>query len=256
MAATPATEKVYQDDAYLSTMEATLLRIEPADTDGRPGLVFDRANFYAAGGGQPGDIGAVETMEGRTLKIVDTVHGTDRMAVVMLAEPGTDADLLPMPGQTLVLHVDWKRRYKLMRMHTACHLLTVACPYPITGAAVGEDESRVDFDLPEGAPDKVEATRLLMELVAANHPVFTRQITDAELDANPGLVKSANVKPPRGSGFIRLVCIGEDGAVDTQPCGGTHVEETGEVGEIHVGKIEKKGKINRRFRIRFGPLPG
>ena len=243
-----ATGKAYQDDAYLSTMEARLSRIH-----GERGLVFDRTNFFAAGGGQPGDTGFVETADGRQLKVVDTFYGPDREDVVMLVEGGP---ALPEPGETLVLHVGWKRRYRLMRMHTACHLLTVVCPFPITGAAVGEEESRVDFDIPDASADKVAVTDRLMELVQANHPVFTRWITDAELDANPGLVKSANVRPPRGSGHIRLVCIGEDGAVDTQPCGGTHVQETSEVGDIHIGKIEKKGKANRRFRIRFGPLPG
>lgn len=241
------TEAAYQDDAYLSTLEARLLRIE-----GERGLVFDRSNFFASGGGQPGDTGFIETADGRQIAIVDTRASDDRSAIVLTAIEGAD---LPSPGDTLVLHVDWARRYKLMRMHTACHLLTVACPFPVTGAAVGEDESRVDFDIPEAAADKGELTRRLMELVAANHPVFTRWITDADLDANPDLVKSKNVKPPRGSGRIRLVCIGEDGAVDTQPCGGTHVLETAEVGEVHIGKIEKKGKENRRFRIRFGPLP-
>jgi misacylated tRNA(Ala) deacylase len=146
------------------------------------------------------------------------------------------------------------RRYRLMRMHTACHLLSVVCPYPITGAAVGEDDSRVDFDMTETI-DKTEVTARLMELVNANHPVFTRWISEAELEANPSLVKSKNVRPPRGAGRIRLVCIGEDSSVDSQPCGGTHVSETMEVGPIHIGKIEKKGKENRRFRIRFGPSP-
>jgi misacylated tRNA(Ala) deacylase len=241
------TGQAYQDDAYLSTMEAKLLRLDGAD-----GLVFDATNFYAAGGGQPGDTGFVETADGRQIAIVDTVYAADRSAIVMRAEPGV---ILPAPGETLVLHVDWQKRYKMMRMHTALHLLTVVCPYPVTGAAVGPEESRIDFDIPDADLDKAGVTAALMDLVEANHPVFTRWITDAELDADPGLVKSANVRPPRGTGRIRLVCIGEDAAVDTQPCGGTHVLETQEIGEVHVGKIEKKGKANRRLRLRFGPLP-
>lgn len=242
------TEPLFRDDSYLSTAEGAVVSVRE---DG--GIVLDRTNFFAAGGGQPGDTGFVETADGRQIKIVDTVYAPDKATVVMLAE---ESSALPVPGETLVLHVDWKRRYKLMRMHTACHLLTVVCPFPITGAAVGEEESRIDFDIPDASAGKAGVTAQLMELVAANHPVFNRWITEAELDANPGLVKSANVKPPRGTGRIRLVCIGDDGTVDTQPCGGTHVQETGEVGEIHIGKIEKKGKSNRRFRIRFGPLPG
>lgn len=241
------TLQAYQDDAYLSTMEARLARIEGAN-----GLVFDRSNFFAEGGGQPGDTGFVETVDGRRIGIAGTVYSSDRASILLLAEPGA---ALPAPGDTLILHLDWNRRYRLMRMHTACHLLTVACPFPITGAAVGEEESRIDFDIPDAEADKTEVTARLMALVEANHPVFTRWITDAELDENPGLVKSANVRPPRGSGRIRLVCIGKEGAVDTQPCGGTHVRATQEVGEVHIGKIEKKGRANRRFRIRFGPMP-
>lgn len=162
---------------------------------------------------------------------------------------------MPDVGEKLVLHIDWQRRYKLMRMHTACHLLSVACPFPITGAAVGEDESRVDFDLPDQSYTKESVTEKLMELVQANAPVSIHWISDEEFLANPDIVKSKNVRPPVGLGRIRLVAIGENGSVDLQPCGGTHVCETQEVGEIHIGKIEKKGKENRRFRIRFGSLP-
>lgn len=241
------TVQAYQDDAYLSTMEAKLLRL-----DGEDGLVFDATNFYAAGGGQPGDTGFVETADGRQIAILDTAYAADRSAIVMRAEPGAP---MPAPGDTLVLHVDWQKRYRMMRMHTALHLLTVVCPFPVTGAAVGPDESRIDFDIPDADLDKAAVTAALMALVEANHKVFTRWITDAELDADPGLVKSANVRPPRGTGRIRLVCIGEDAAIDTQPCGGTHVLETQEIGEVHIGKIEKKGKANRRLRLRFGPLP-
>ena len=141
-----------------------------------------------------------------------------------------------------------------MRMHTACHLLSVVCPFPITGAAVGEEESRVDFDMSETI-DKDTVTGQLMRLVTENHPVYVQWITDAELAANPGIVKSKNVRPPVGLGRVSLVCIGENSAIDSQPCGGTHVSETQEVGAIHIARIEKKGKENRRFRIRFGP-PG
>lgn len=240
------TEPAFQD-AYLSTVEAKLLRIDETG-----GFVFDRSNFYPAGGGQPGDSGFVETADGRQISIVDTRYGADRSAILLVPEQGATP---PELGETAVLHVDWARRYKLMRMHTACHLLTVVCPYPVTGAAVGEDESRLDFDIPDMEADKAEITARMMALVEANHPVFTRWITDEELDANPGLVKSANVKPPRGSGRIRLVCIGENAYLDSQPCGGTHVQETQEIGEIHIGKIEKKGRSNRRFRLRFGSPP-
>src|SRR5690606_9238856 len=128
-------------------------------------------------------------------------------------------------------------------------------PYPITGASVGEDDSRVDFDIPDAAFTKGDVTARLMELIQADHPVFTTWITDDDLASNPTLVKSKNVRPPIGTGRIRLVGIGEGASIDSQPCGGTHVASTAEVGDIHIGKIEKKGRENRRFRIRFGPMP-
>ncbi len=186
------TDAVYSEDSYLSTMEARLLRIE-----GTAGLVFDRSNFFPAGGGQPGDRGFIERADGTQLLVVDTRYNEDRSAILLVLD---ETSPLPEPGETLILHVDWARRYRMMRMHTALHLLTVVCPYPVTGAAVGEDEGRIDFDLPEADTDKTEVTRQLMELVRANHPVSIRWITDAELDANPSLVKSAHVRPPRGSG--------------------------------------------------------
>lgn len=244
--AAPANE-AFRDDAYLRVLETRLDRIE-----GERGLVFEASNFFATGGGQPGDRGVVETATGRRIEIVDTIHAQDQRSVVLVPAEGTD---LPEPGEAATLQLDWERRYKLMRMHTALHLLTVVCPFPVTGAAVGEDESRIDFDLAEMEADKAELTRRLTALVEADHPVFTRWIGEDELDANPGLVKSANVKPPRGAGRIRLVCIGEDAGIDSQPCGGTHVARTGEIGAIHIGKVEKKGRTNRRFRVRFGPLP-
>ena len=241
------TEASYGDDSYLSTLEARVERWA-----GENGVVVDRSNFFPAGGGQPGDTGHLEMADGRQIAIIDTRYDEDRTGVVLLAEPGAER---PSAGEVVTLHLDWARRYKLMRMHTACHILSVVCPYPVTGAAVGEDESRIDFDIPEAAADRAAVTAAMMEIVRANHPVAIRWITEADLDADPGLVKSKNVRPPRGTGRIRLVLIGENGSLDAQPCGGTHVGETAEVGEIHIAKIEKKGKENRRFRIRFGALP-
>ncbi|WP_432420047.1 alanyl-tRNA editing protein [Nitratireductor mangrovi] len=241
------TEALFREDAYLSTAEGKVTGIND-----RGGILLDRTNFYATSGGQPGDTGFFERSDGTKIAVAGTITGETKEEIIHLPLP--DA-VRPEIGETLVLHVDWARRYKLMRMHTACHLLSVVCPYPITGAAVGEDESRVDFDLPDAGVTKEGVTADMMALVAANHPIFTRWITEDELAANPNLVKSKNVRPPAGAGRIRLVCIGEDASVDSQPCGGTHVSETQEVGEIHIGKIEKKGRENRRFRIRFGALP-
>lgn len=241
------TEPLFRNDAYLQDAEAAVIRIND-----RGGIVLDRTIFYATSGGQPGDTGHFEREDGSRIAIAGTITGETKDEIIHI--PAADG-VLPEPGEALRLAIDWERRYRLMRMHTACHLLTVVCPFPITGASVAEDDSRVDFDIPDAGYTKEDVTRALNELVAANHPVFTRWITDEELAANPGLVKSKNVRPPSGTGRIRLVCIGDNAIVDSQPCGGTHVSATGEVGEIHIGKIEKKGRENRRFRIRFGPLP-
>ncbi len=245
------TEALFRADAYLTETEAVVVAVNE-----RGGIVTDRTVFYATSGGQPGDSGRLVRADGSAVAIATTVTGETKDDIVHVpAHVTAGADDLPVPGERVRLLIDWPRRQKLMRMHTACHLLTVVCPFPITGAAVGEEESRVDFDLPDTGFTREDVSERLMELVRAGHPVSTRWISDAELAANPGLVKSKNVRPPTGSGRIRLVLIGAQGAVDSQPCGGTHVASTIEVGEIHIAKIEKKGRENRRFRIRFGPLP-
>ena len=237
------TKALYRDDFYLSTAEGV---VTATHEDGA--IELDQTCFYATSGGQPGDTGFLERADGTRILLGQTRHGATKEIILHIP---LDGQPKPELGEKLVLHVDWARRYQLMRMHTACHLLSVVCPYPITGAAVGEDESRVDFDMSETI-DRQELTDRLMQLVADNHPVFVKWITDEELIANPGIVKSKNVRPPVGLGRVSLVCIGEDLSVDSQPCGGTHVSETQEVGAIHIAKIEKKGKENRRFRIRFG----
>ncbi|MFP1631232.1 alanyl-tRNA editing protein [Zhengella sp. ZM62] len=243
-----ATQCLFRDDAYLSTAEGRVVAVND-----RGGIILDRTVFYATSGGQPGDTGRLERADGSMIEIAATVTGETKDEIIHVPANGQP---VPEVGETLVLHIDWDRRYRLMRMHTACHLLTVVCPFPITGASVGEEESRVDFDIPDAAFTKEEVTARLMDIVNGAHPVFTKLIAEADLAANPSLVKSKNVRPPSGAGTIRLVCIGEDGTVDSQPCGGTHVSTTEEVGAIHIGKIEKKGRENRRFRIRFGALPG
>lgn len=240
------TDAVFRDDAYLAETNAAVVAINE-----RGGIILDRTIFYATSGGQPGDTGFLTRPDGSRIAIAATITGETKDEIIHV--PAVDQPV-PAVGEQLALSIDWPRRHLLMRMHTACHLLTVVCPFPITGASVNEEDSRVDFDLPDVGYTKEDVTARLMELVAADYPVFTRLITDADLAANPGLVKSKNVRPPTGTGKIRLVCIGDNGAIDSQPCGGTHVKSTGEVGEIHIGKIEKKGRENRRFRIRFGPL--
>jgi len=240
------TEALFREDGYLAEIEAAVVAVNE-----RGGIILDRTIFYATSGGQPGDTGRLTLTDGRVVDIAATITGETKDEIIHV--PAADAGL--KPGDRVKLAIDWERRLRLMRMHTACHLLTVVCPFPITGAAVSEDDSRVDFDIPDAGFTREDVTAKLMELVQADHPVSTRWITDEALAANPSLVKSKNVRPPVGTGRIRLVLIGENGAVDSQPCGGTHVRSTGEVGEIHIGKIEKKGRENRRFRIRFGPAP-
>jgi misacylated tRNA(Ala) deacylase len=243
------TRKAFLEDAYLTACEGHVV-----DINERGDIILDATNFYATSGGQPGDSGWLELEDGSKITIEVAVNGADKSEVVLIPAEGQD---LPVKGARVVSHIDWERRYKLMQMHTACHLLSVVCPYPITSANVAVDDSRVDFDIPADVMNAGEVTKeiiseKMMELVRANHPIFTRWISESELDANPSIVRSKNVRPPRGLGDIRLVCIGKDSIVDSQPCGGTHVSETQEVGDIHIGKIENKGKENRRFRIRFG----
>jgi misacylated tRNA(Ala) deacylase len=236
-----ATEPLFRDDAYLPSCEAVVTGVTEAG-----GIVLDRTVFYASGGGQPGDIGRIEFGDGAMAAVANTVYGEDRASIVhMLAE---DA-MRPSPGDTVIAHLDWEQRYKHMRMHTALHLLTAVLPYPVTGGQIGAEQGRLDFDIPEGALDKDAVTETLNRLISGDHAVTSEWITDAELEANPGLVKTMSVKPPMGSGRVRLVRIGED--VDLQPCGGTHVLMTGEIGTVVVSKIEKKGKLNRRVRLQW-----
>ncbi|ODN69007.1 alanyl-tRNA editing protein [Methylobrevis pamukkalensis] len=238
------TEMLFRDDAYLPTAEAVVLEVGPE------GVLVDRSIFYATGGGQPGDTGRIEFADGETATVTGAVYGDAAKSEVRLLLP--EGARQPLPGETIVQHLDWGPRYRLMRMHTALHLLSVVLPYPVTGGQIGAEESRLDFDLPEGGLDREEITAAVMAHVAQDHAVTTEWITDEELAANPGLVKTMKVKPPTGSGRVRLVRIGTD--LDLQPCGGTHVKATSEIGEVHVAKIEKKGRINRRVRLRFGPL--
>lgn len=234
---------LFRDNFYLKQTSATVTAVHE---DG--GIELDQTCFYATSGGQPGDTGCLEREDGSLIRLGQTRNGASKDAIIHVPLEG---EPIPYVGENLRLQIDWERRHRLMRMHTACHLLSVVCTYPITGAAVGEEESRVDFDMSETI-DKNDVTARMMALVNADHPVYVQWITDEELAANPEMVKSKNVRPPVGLGRVSLVCIGENSRVDSQPCGGTHVASTGEIGAIHIARIEKKGKENRRFRIRFG----
>ena len=231
------TEAMHLENPSLRQMEATVAAVEGQ------GIVLDRTAFYARGGGQPGDTGALYLVDGGEVRIVDTVYSKDRSAVLHMAAEGS---ALPAPGAWVVGRIDWPARLARMKIHTALHLLSVVLPYPVTGGAIGEGDGRLDFDIPEAILDKEELTARINALIGRDAPVSDRWITDEELDANPGLVKTLSVKPPRGSGRIRLV---EIEGIDLQPCGGTHVRNTRDIGIVTVTGIEKKGKQNRRVRI-------
>ena len=235
----PATTLLFRDDAYLQGCDATILDITPEG-----GLILDQTVFYPQGGGQPGDVGSVSLGEDAPIPVTNTVYGADRTQIVHLVGPETAGRF--RTGDRVRLALDWPRRYARMRAHTALHLLSVVLPYPVTGGAVGDAEGRLDFDIQDAGLDKAELTEKLNGLIARDAPISDRWITDEELDANPGLVKTMSVKPPRGSGRVRLV---EIAGIDLQPCGGTHVRRTGEIGAAAVTDIEKKGKQNRRVRI-------
>jgi misacylated tRNA(Ala) deacylase len=236
---TNMTERLYEDDAQLRTMQAQVI------ASGPDGIVLDRTIFYARGGGQPGDVGTLYWNGGETT-VTETVKG-EGTTILHLPAPGA---ALPPVGAAVSGAVDWDRRHRLMRMHTAMHLLcSLIKGAAVTGGAVGADRSRLDFDLPNPPPkDEIEAG--LNALVAADHPVHLEWVAESVLDENPTLVRTMSVQPPRGTGRLRLVRIGPaDAPVDLQPCGGTHVTRTGEIGRIAVLKIENKGKQNRRIVI-------
>ena len=232
------TELLFRADAYATGFEAEVLVAEP----GR--VVLDRSLFYPESGGQPGDTGVLTLSDGRELKVTDTRKGATPDEVVHLL---ADASVRLAPGARLAGRIDWERRHRLMRMHTCLHLLSAVIVAPVTGGAVGDGYGRLDFDLPE-SPEREEVQEKLNALIRQDAAVSFRWISDAELDAHPELVKTMSVQPPRGHGQVRLV---EVAGIDLQPCGGTHVRRIGEIGEVVIAKVEKKGKQNRRVRLEF-----
>ena len=232
------TEELFREDAYLRSCQARVTAVND-----RGGIVLDRTVFYATGGGQPGDSGWLHLDDGREIAVATTVYDADRKTIVHVPAEGAE---LPQVGQSLEAEIDWARRYAHMRVHTGLHLLCALLPYPVTGGQIGEGQGRLDFDIPEAGLDKAALSEELNRLIQRKAPVAARWISEAELDAQPELVRTMAVKPPRGSGQVRLIEI--DG-VDLQPCGGTHVRDTSEIGAAEVTKIEKKGAQNRRVRI-------
>lgn len=230
------TDPQYRSDAYLRSCPATVV----AHTDAG-GLVTEPTIFYPQGGGQPGDSGSVE-WDGKRMVVATTLKGDGNTSVMLLAEPAP----LPPIGSQVTLHLDWDRRHAHMRVHTALHLLSVVIPLPVTGGSISAGKGRLDFDMPDAPADTAEIEAALNTLIDRDLVVSTEWITDDELAANPGLVKTMSVQPPTGQGRVRLVRIGD---VDLQPCGGTHVARTAEIGRVSLGRIEKKGRINRRVSI-------
>lgn len=233
------TELLFRDDAYLTVADCQIIGHTPEG-----GLVVDRSVFYATGGGQPGDSGVLEWGGGQ-IPIATALKVQGGIALVP-AEP------LPMPpiGAPARQLLDWNRRHRHMRVHTALHLLSVVIPLPVTGGQIGADRGRLDFDMPDPPGEIAAIEGVLNSLIARNLAVTDDLITDEELLANPGLVKTMSVRPPMGQGRVRLVRIGSGAdQIDLQPCGGTHVARTGEIGRVSVGKIENKGRQNRRVTI-------
>ena len=233
------TEILFREDAYLRSCPA---RVIGADARG---IRLDRTVFYPMGGGQPGDSGTLRLATGEAIAVLDTLKGEGPDEVIHVAAPGT---ALPPPGAEVTAEIDWPRRHRLMRMHTCLHLLCAVVPGAVTGGQVADGRGRLDFDVPGSSLDKEAIAARLNTLISEGHAVAPRWINDEELAARPELVRTMSVKPPSGAGRVRLI---EIAGVDLQPCGGTHIRNTAEIGPVVIGKIENKGRQNRRINISF-----
>jgi misacylated tRNA(Ala) deacylase len=244
------TEELFRADAYLRECAATVTAI------GEQGVVLDRTVFYPLGGGQAGDSGVLVLPDGSELAIADTrkckdAEGRPAPGICHVPAAGQEGALTKLkPGDAVTAKVDWERRHRLMRFHTTTHLLCHLVPQLVNGCSITPDYARLDFNMTDPL-DKEALTEGIARLVAAGHPVAVGAITDDELDANPALVKSMSVQPPRGTGRIRTIRIGADEQIDFQPCGGTHVANTAEIGGVVVTKIEKKSATTRRVVLGF-----
>lgn len=227
-------ELLFREDPYLQACEATVLAVHGETIE------LDRTVFYPLGGGQPGDVGTIGP-----LQVIDTRKGEAPESVLHVLEPG---GRLPEPGTKLPIRIDWQRRHRLMRFHTALHLLGAVVKAPVSGGRIGEDKAHLDFDIEMEKLDKAEIESRLNTLIAGAHATRARWITDAELDARPDLVKTMSVAPPGGEGRVRLL---EIPGVDLQACGGTHVANTAEIGRVAVAKIRSEGKRNKRVTLVF-----
>jgi misacylated tRNA(Ala) deacylase len=232
------TELLFRDDGYLRSCTARVIAVDAR------GIRLDRTIFYPMGGGQPGDSGILRLASGDTIAIADAVKGDDADEVIHVPAPGAALEV----DTEVTAEINWDRRHRLMRMHTCLHLLCAVVPGAVTGGQVNDGRGRLDFDVPGSSLDKEAINTRINELVAAAHPVTPRWITDDELAGTPELVRTMSVKPPKGSGRVRLM---EVAGIDLQPCGGTHVRNTAEIGPVAITKIENKGRQNRRIIIAF-----
>ena len=227
--------EIFRSDPYLSASEAMVVAVL------EEGLILDKTVFYPEGGGQPGDIGRIANNIFEA-DVKNTIKSTNGILHLTDNKLGAISE-----GDNVKIDIDWERRYSLMRMHTALHILCSIVDGAVTGGSVGSQKSRLDFDIPGERPDKESLTQQLMEIVDRNYPVMSSWISDQELQKNPDLIRTMSVKPPTGTGRVRMIRIGD--AIDFQPCGGTHVKSTGEIGKIKISKIENKGKQNRRINL-------
>ena len=235
------TELLFNENSYLENCEATITSLENNI------IQLNRTIFYAESGGQPGDVGKI-TLNDRVLKVIDTQKGNNPKEIHHIIEGEIDQDLI---GKSCELSIDWERRKDHMRMHTSCHILCSLIDALITGASVGAVKSRIDFDIDPSLLNKEEMNQQIEEIIKNNYPVFTKQISGEEFNDNPHLAKGAAVSPPVIDNKVQIVQIGEEKILDIQACGGTHVRSTGEIIGLEIGKIENKGKRNRRVNIRF-----
>jgi misacylated tRNA(Ala) deacylase len=232
-----AASLLFRDDAYLHSASAQVLAVH------EHGIELDRTIFYPQGGGQAGDSGALLRANGERISIIDTRKGAGIDTVLHIGAAGAPA---PQVGETLTLEIDWQRRYALMRLHTALHVMSCVVVAPVTGGNISPDKARLDFDIDMGLLDGGRIERATNALIARGVPTETVWISDAELDARPELIKTMSVQPPRGAGRVRLLRIPD---IDLQPCGGTHVRNIGEIGAIRVLRIRSEGKRNKRVEI-------
>lgn len=239
-----STQFLFRERSYLRENGAEIVAI-----DAEGAIELDKTIFYAQSGGQPGDSGNIRTRSDQLIPIINCIHPKDKTRILHI--PGQQEHGLSV-GDKVICEIDWEKRFGLMRMHTALHLLSVVFPFPVTGGAVGVDKGRLDFDMPE-VPENLEQLETeLNTRISENLDVTDEWISDEEMAANPDMIKTMKVKPPMGQGKVRLIRIaGGENVIDLQPCGGTHVAKTGEIGPVRIGKIQKKGKQNRRVYLHF-----